>query len=122
MKTAKIIFWVTTSLIFLLEGVVPALTVNSEMAIQGFTHLGYPVYFVTLLTVFKVLGALALIIPQIPSRVKEWAYAGFTFDFVSAFISMYVVDGFGGTLLLPVVAIVLLALSYINYHKINPNS
>ena len=54
MKTTKIVYWVTTILIFLFEGVMPALTGHSEMSKQGITHLGYPLYFVTLLVVFKV--------------------------------------------------------------------
>jgi hypothetical protein len=95
----------------------PALTGHSQMAIQGITSLGYPVYFVTIITVFKVLGSLALIIPKVPARVKEWAYAGFGIDFICAFISLWVVAGFGGFLLLPLVAMVLLVLSYISYHK-----
>jgi hypothetical protein len=119
MKKAKIIFWGTTILIFLLEGVMPALTSQSEMSIQGFTHLGYPIYFVTVLTVFKVLGSLALIIPQVPSRVKEWAYAGFMIDFICAFVSICVVDGFMGGAFLPLIAIVILVLSYTSYHKMN---
>ncbi len=119
MKKAKIVFWITTGLIFLLEGVMPALTSQSEMSIQGFTHLGYPVYFVMVLTVFKVLGSLALIIPQVPSRVKEWAYAGFMIDFLCAFISICIVDGFGGMALIPVVAIIILILSYVSYHKMH---
>lgn len=121
MKKIKIMFWVTTSALFIGEGIIPALTVHSPLSIQGFTHLGYPVYFVTLLTVFKVLGALALIIPAVPTRVREWAYAGFMIDFLSAFISIWAVDGFNGTLLLPVIAIALLVLSYSSYHKLNTN-
>ncbi len=117
MKKVKIVFWVTTGLIFLLEGVMPALTSQSEMAIQGITHLGYPLYFVTLLTVFKVLGSIVLIVPKISARVKEWAYAGFGIDFISAFVSIWVVDGFNSTLFIPVIAMVLLVLSYRNYHK-----
>lgn len=119
MKKAKIVFWITTTLIFLFEGVMPALTGHSEMAIQGITSLGYPVYFVTIITVFKVLGSLALIIPKVPARVKEWAYAGFMIDFICAFISLSVVTGFGVALLVPVVAAILLVLSYVNFHKMN---
>lgn len=117
MKKTKIIFWITTGLIFLFEGVMPALTSQSEMSIQGFTHLGYPVYFVGVLTVFKVLGSLALIIPKVPARVKEWAYAGFMFDFLCALISLIIVDGLSMVALAPVIAIVVLSISYIHYHK-----
>jgi hypothetical protein len=69
MKKHKIIFWAATGFIFLFEGVMPALTGHSELAIQGVTHLGYPLYFVTILVVFKIIGVLVLIIPQRPARV-----------------------------------------------------
>lgn len=117
MKKTKIIFWITTGLIFLFEGVMPALTSQSEMSVQGFTHLGYPVYFVTVLAVFKVLGSLALVIPLVPARVKEWAYAGLMFDFLSALISIIIVDGLTPVILAPIIAIVILSISYIHYHK-----
>ena len=117
MKKTNIVFWVTTGIIVLFEGVMPALTSQSEMSIQGITHLGYPVYFVTLLTVFKVLGAIVLIVPKFPRNVKEWAYAGFGIDFISAFVSIWVVDGFLGVLALPAFAFLVLILSYVTYDK-----
>ncbi len=119
MKAAKITFWITTVLIFLTEGVMPALTFNSEEARLGLQHLGYPAYFGMALAIFKVLGALTLIIPQIPKSIKEWAYAGFTFNFIFALISHLVIDGVnGGMSLFPLIAIGILAASYISYHKI----
>ncbi|MEZ4103423.1 MAG: DoxX family protein [Candidatus Paceibacterota bacterium] len=119
MKKAKILFWVSTSLIFLFEGVMTALTSGSQMSIDGITSLGYPVYFVTMLAVFKVVGSLALIIPSVPSRVKEWAYAGFGIDFICAFVSVWAVFGFGAPLLYPAIAMIILVISYTQYHKIN---
>ena len=119
MKTAKIIFWTTTILIFLFEGVMPALTSQTEMAKEGIRHLGYPEYFGVLLVTFKILGSLALIIPKIPARIKEWAYAGFAFDFISATVSLWVVDGFGGQTIFPLIVLGVLAVSYIYYHKLN---
>ena len=117
MKKYKILFWVTTTIIFLFEGVLTALTSNSEMAHQGITHLGYPLYFGSLLVVFKVLGTLALIIPAVPARIKEWAYAGLGFDFISAFVSIAVVDGFSATTFFPLVFLVLLVVSYVSRNK-----
>src|SRR4051812_30671850 len=117
MKTTKITYWTATILIFLLDGVLPALTSNTELARQGISHLGYPDYFRVMLTIFKVLGALALILPAIKSRIKEWAYAGFTFNFVSAGISHWVVDGFGGQTIFPLVALAILLVSYFAYHR-----
>jgi hypothetical protein len=87
MRKEKIIFWTATIFIALFEGVMPALTSQTELAKEGIKHLGYPEYFGNALVVFKVLGVLVLVFPQIPKRVKEWAYAGFAFDFIFATIS-----------------------------------
>ncbi|MBP7134371.1 DoxX family protein [Patescibacteria group bacterium] len=119
MKKDKILFWSTTILIFLFEGVMSALTSHTEMAKDGITHLGYPGYFGTMLMVFKVLGSLALIIPAVPARVKEWAYAGFGIDFIAAFVSICVVDGLNGMAILPLVFMGVLAVSYTSYHKLS---
>ena len=119
MKKNKIIFWTATILIFLFEGVMPALTSQTELAKEGIRHLGYPEYFGVALTVFKVLGALALIIPQVPKRVKEWAYAGFGFDFIFACLSHWAIDGFGMQTVFPLIVFAVLLISYIYYHRIN---
>src|SRR5215510_12884207 len=104
MKTNKILYWVFTGLIFLLDGLMPALTSNTELAKQGISHLGYPDYFRVLLTVFKVIGAIVLILPVIKTRFKEWAYVGFAFDFICAAASHWIVDGFGGDTVFPLFA------------------
>lgn len=118
MKKLKIIFWITTLIIFLFEGVMPAFTFQTELAKEGIKHLGYPGYFGDALVTFKVLGALVLIIPRIPRRIKEWAYAGFAFDFIFATISHWAVDGFGGQVLFPIVFIGILVTAYITDQKI----
>jgi DoxX-like family len=118
MKTAKILFWITTTIIFLFEGVLPVLTFNSPMAKEGMAHLGYPMYFAHAFAVFKALGGLTLIIPQVPSRIKEWAYAGYGFDFIFAFISYCDVDGLKAEAILPLACLGLLIVSYVCYHKI----
>ncbi len=118
MKKYKIIFWVTTGLIFLFEGVMVAFTSQSEMSIQGITSLGYPVYFAGMLAVFKVVGSIVLIVPKFPKNVKEWAYAGFGIDFLCAFFSLYMVMGMTSMLLVPLLAMVLLVLSYTSYKKL----
>ncbi|MFD1604715.1 DoxX family protein [Flavobacterium artemisiae] len=118
MKTTKIIFWTTTILIFLFEGLMPALTSQSEMAKEGIRHLGYPEYFGNALVVFKILGVLALIIPQVPGRIKEWAYAGFAFDFIFASISHFAVDGIDFQGFFPLIVLAILIVSYVTYHKI----
>ncbi len=117
MKKTDIIFWVTTTLIFLFEGVMPALMSQTDMAKEGIAHLGYPAYFGMMLTIFKVLGALALIIPQVPNRIKEWAYAGFALDFIAAFWSHMAVDGLKGENFFPLIVLAVLIVSYIYHHK-----
>jgi hypothetical protein len=119
MKNQKIIFWTTTILIFLFEGVMPALTSQTELAKEGIRHLGYPEYFGNALIIFKVLGVLALIIPQFPKQIKEWAYAGFAFDFIFASISHGAVDGLNFQTFFPLIILAILIASYVSYHKIN---
>src|SRR5215475_3991976 len=102
-KATRIIYWSTTGLIFLFEGVVPALTSNSQLAIDGIRHLGYTDYFRVWLTILKVAGALVLILPFVKGRVKEWAYAGFAFTMLSAFISHWAVDGLGAQTIFPLI-------------------
>ncbi len=118
MKKGIIAYWVCTIIIFLMEGVMPALTSQTEMAKQGISHLGYPGYFGNILVVFKVLGALSLLIPIVPAKIKEWAYAGFTFNFIFAFLSHGMVDGFTGLTYFPLVIMAILWISYLQYHKI----
>ena len=122
MKKWSVIFWITTGLIFLLEGVMPALTSNSELAKEGIRHLGYPDYFRNMLTIFKVLGSLALILPFVGSRIKEWAYAGFAIDFIAAAVSHWAVDGFGGQTVFPFVVLAILIVSYLSFHKIRSSA
>jgi hypothetical protein len=122
MKKNKIAYWITTSLIFLMEGVMPALTSQSKLAKEGISHLGYPEYFGNALVVFKVLGALILISPKLPRKLKELAYAGFTFNFLFACISHGAVDGVNIQTFFPLIVLAILATSYYNYSKINENN
>ncbi|MBK6375253.1 MAG: DoxX family protein [Saprospiraceae bacterium] len=118
MKTTKILFWTTTIIIFLFEGVMPALTSQTELAKEGIRHLGYPAYFGMALVVFKVVGTIILILPQVSARIKEWAYAGFGFDFIFASISHFAVDGMDFQSFFPLIIFGILIVSYVNYHKL----
>ncbi len=101
MKKNKIFFWTSTSIIALLEGVIPALTSQTDLAKEGIRHLGYPEYFGNALVVFKILGVLALVIPKVSKRIKEWAYAGFALDFIFATISHAAIDGMNAQTFFP---------------------
>ena len=122
MKRIKITYWTATIIIFLFEGVMPALTSQTELAKEGIRHLGYPEYFGATLVVFKILGVLALIIPQVPDRIKEWAYAGFAFNFIFAFISNAAVDGINALTFFPLVIFAILIASYLSYEKLKKSN
>ena len=82
-KRNKIIYWIATiwlSLGMVSTGVVQLLKLKGDGpgSLESMTHLGYPVYFVTILGISKILGVVALLIPKFP-LLKEWAYAGFFF-------------------------------------------
>lgn len=117
MKKEKIIFWVTTILIFLFEGVMPALTFQTDMAKEGIRHLGYPDYFGPSLAVFKVFGSMAILIPKVPRWMKEWAYAGLAYDFIFAMISHISVDGWIPMSFSPMITLIVLLISYYYFRK-----
>lgn len=120
MKKYKILFWIATLIIFLWEGIMPLSTVffAPDYVTAGTKPLHYPDYFAYALIIFKVLGATALIIPAVPARLKEWAYAGLTFSLIFAVISHAVVDGNVVYILLPLIAMTLLAISYFSNQKL----
>lgn len=119
MKKYKIMFWVSTLLIFVTQGVMEVVAYFNGTAAPGVTGLGYPVYFVGFIVVAKALGSIALVIPQVSKGVKEWAYAGFAFDFIAALISMYYVMGVSVFLAFPIIALLVLKASHYSYHKLN---
>lgn len=86
-KTNKIIYWIATvwlSLGMLSTGTVQLIKMKEEVAL--FTHLGYPIYFLTILGIWKILGVVAVLIPKF-TLLKEWAYAGFFFAMSGAVFS-----------------------------------
>jgi len=118
-KTTKIIYWVSTSIIFLFDTVMPGLTSHLPLAVESIKHLGYPDYFRIQLTVFKVIGGFLLILPGVSPRYKEWAYVGFGISFISASVAHTAVDGFGFFVIMPLIILGILVLSYVSYHKLN---
>lgn len=84
MKAKTVGYWICTVLIalaFLSGGV--AYLLRMSQVIEGVTRLGYPLHFVTVLGVWKVLGGAAVLLPDL-ALVKEWAYAGMIFDLTGA--------------------------------------
>lgn len=123
MKKNKTIFWIATTIIVLWEGAMPLSTLifAPEYATVGTEPLGYPNYFAYALIICKILGVSAISIPGIGSKVKEWAYAGLTYNLIFAFISHAVVDKNVGFMVMPLVFLGILAVSYIYNPKIQRN-
>lgn len=98
-KRNKIIYWIATiwlALGMLATGTLQLLKVQAEGALAppgvwGITQLGYPIYFLTILGIWKILGVAALLIPKFP-LLKEWAYAGFFFAMSGAAFSHIAMD------------------------------
>lgn len=83
-KTKTMIYWATTGLFALAMTGSGIMTFSQQpQMVEGYAHLGFPVYLMTLLGIWKLLGVTALLSPGLP-RLKEWAYAGFTFNLTGA--------------------------------------
>jgi len=108
----KIAYWVST-------GVVAAISLfaayaylsGGAQAVQGFPHLGYPQQLRIMLGIAKLLGAITLVVPGVV-KLKEWAYAGFTFAWIAACVAHYLAKD-GPEAFMPLVLLVLLAVSYV---------
>jgi hypothetical protein len=117
MKKINIIYWIFTGLIMalMLFSAVGSFMPNPDGA-KMMDQLGYKTYIIHFLAVAKILGIVTLLLPGF-NRLKEWVYAGFTFDLVGATYSMIAV-GMPATQwgMMPVF-IIILAVSYIYFHK-----
>ena len=96
MKAKVIAYWTTTALVasFIGSGGVAQLALLRGNVQGTVPVLGYPLYFMTILGFWKVLGAIAILVPRFP-RLKEWAYAGIFFDLTGAAASCAAVGGYG---------------------------
>jgi DoxX-like family len=83
-KNHRIAYWVTTAILaFVMLSGGAADVLRQSDATAGMVHLGYPLYFVTILGIWKLLGGMTVLAPGLP-RLKEWAYAGAVFDLTGA--------------------------------------
>lgn len=118
MKKNKIIYWIATSLVAL-SGLTAGIMyyANPALAVE-FKHLGFPDYFRMELGAAKIFGAVALILPMVSGRIKEWAYAGFAITFISACIAHTAEAGVSAAIP-PFMTLVVLVISYVYYTKVN---
>lgn len=122
MRKNTVIYWASTGLLsFMMLFSAWNYFTNPQMS-AAFKHLGFSDYFRYELAIAKIAGALALIIPQIPVRLKEWAYAGFAITFISAGIAHYSSGDPAKAIITPLVFLAVLAVSYVFLFKKNSSS
>ena len=115
-RTDKIISWIATA--WLALGMVSTGAVQlfkgktGQGGVDMITHLGYPVYLLTILGVWKMLGVVAVLIPKFP-LIKEWAYAGFFFV-MSGAIFAHIASGDPVNAILP--SLLLLILTMVSWY------
>lgn len=111
-KRNKIIYWISTLWLALgmtSTGIVQLVPIKEEA--EMIERLGYPLYFLTLLGVWKLLGVIAILIPKFV-LLKEWAYAGFFFAMSGAIVSHLAIGDDASALFGPLLLIVLSVISW----------
>jgi hypothetical protein len=111
-KRDKIIYWIATAWLALgmfSTGLVQLLRMKEEVDMM--VRLGYPVYFLTIIGVWKMLGVITVLIPKYP-LLKEWAYAGFFFSMTGAIVSHIAVGDAVSEIFPPLLLLVLTIVSW----------
>jgi hypothetical protein len=108
----RLLYWVATALgalAFAVPGVLNL--VRAPHIAHDMAELGYPPYFMTILGTWKVLGAMAILLPRSP-RLKEWAYAGMIFDLTGAAASRAAMGHGAAMILVPLLIAAVVGLSW----------
>lgn len=107
-----IAYWTVTALAAL-AFIVPGVgnLIHAPHIADDMAHLGYPAYFLTVLGTWKVLGAIAIVIPGFP-RLKEWAYAGMIFDLTGAAASRVAAGDGAGKVITPLLIAAVVVISW----------
>lgn len=116
-KTIKTWYWIFTivfALFMLMDGIGG---ITRQQAGQDvLKHLGYPMYALTIFGIAKLLGVIAVLQNKFKT-IKEWAYAGFAFNFIGAAASRaFANDGFG-LIVMPIIVLVFMFLVYFFWKK-----
>ncbi len=110
----KYLYYGTTAIIAILVGLAGGIMdiLQPQNVVEVATQLGYPLYFFTLLGIFKILGGIALVLPQKFIRLKDAAYAGFAIDFIFASYSHFSV---GDPIVKILIPLALLGILYVSF-------
>jgi uncharacterized membrane protein (UPF0182 family) len=108
----RVVYWVCTGLVvFFIGSGGLAYAMKAPAVVQGVVALGFPVHFIVLLGVWKVLGAIAILVPRFP-LIKEWAYAGIMIDLTGAAYTSIATGGAWWHAAAPLAIAVLVATSW----------
>ena len=118
MKKDKRIYWVTTGLVAL-GMLLSAFQYFKDGAMaEAYKHLGFPDFLRVEIGIAKIIGAMVLLVPSLPSKVKEWAYAGFGILFFSAALTHFLLKDPTERVVTPLVFLLVLAVSNAYYSKL----
>ena len=119
MKKINIAYWIITALfsVFMIFSSIGGLTLNEQTITYLHDHMGYPLYFIQFISVAKLLGAVAILLPMVPLRVKEWAYFGFFIDLVAAVWSFIALGDPFAAWAPMLIFIAVLVVAYVLHHK-----
>ena len=118
MNKLKIAYWITTGIFSAMMLFSAAMYFTNPQMAQTFGHLGFPDYFRIELGAAKIIGVLLLLAP-FTGRLKEWVYAGFTINMVSASIAHAALGDPISAALTPLILLGILAVSYITFQKLD---
>lgn len=119
MKKEKIIYWSATGFLAFAQGTAGVMNFFAPMAEERFKLLGYPHHLLILLGFLEVFGVVALLLPQVTFRIKEWTYAGFLFLYIGAFVAHLSINDEPAMTAQPIISFIVLSISYIYFHKLN---
>jgi len=116
-KKLKILYWVATiffAALMLLDGY--GGVSQQEAGQEVLRHLGYPMYALIIFGIAKILGAIAIIQTKYQT-IKEWAYAGFAFNFIGAFASRALAGDSAAIIIFPLIGLVIMLMPYFLWKK-----
>jgi len=117
MNKDKRTYW-TVTIIAMALIVLPSYFAPREYLIETIRRMGFPGYFGLELDILKIVGAVVILIPAIPTMFKEWSYVGFGILLLSASLAHWLVDG-PAKGIAPLVPFAILSVSYYYFRKLN---
>ena len=118
LKANKVIYWIATLIFVVPSGIMGILELflgGPASTVQALVLLGYPLYLLKIIGFAKIAGAIAVLFNKAP-RLKEWAYAGFTIEFLGAAASHFLASDLKG-IPAPLIILIFTMVSYFYWHK-----